>query len=94
MDPLQIPDQELVSIHRYVELRDTAVTGDGWEELSEVNQHVVPQGLSVLWWLTEGDIRSSCVSELTSALQALEVGVLQDAVDLQVGHQAHTAGQF
>lgn len=31
---------------------------------------------------------SSCVSDWTSALQALEVGVLQDAVDLQVGHQA------
>lgn len=49
---------------------------------------------SVLWWLTEGDIRSSCVSELTSALQALEVGLLQDAVDLQVGCQARRAGQF
>ena len=36
----------------------------------------------------------SCVSELRSALQALEVGVLQDAVDLQVGHQARRAGQF
>lgn len=41
MDPLQIPDQELVSIHRYVELQDITVTGDEWEELSEVNQRVV-----------------------------------------------------
>lgn len=40
------------------------------------------------------DIRSSCVSELTSALQALEVGVLQDAVDLLIGHQARRAGQL
>lgn len=49
---------------------------------------------SVLWWLTERDIRSSCVSELTSALQALEVGLLQDAVDLEVGHQVRRASQF
>lgn len=32
-------------------------------------------------------VMSSCVSEMTSALQALEVGFLQDAVDLQVGHR-------
>lgn len=49
---------------------------------------------SVLWWLTGRGVGSSCVSELTSALQALEVGLLQDAVDLQVGHQACRAGQF
>ncbi len=41
MNPLQIPDQELVSIHRYAGLRDIIVTGGGWEELSEVNQHVM-----------------------------------------------------
>lgn len=93
MNALQIPDQELVSIHRCVELRDITVTG--WEELSKVNQHVVLQPASwtqVFWWLMRRDIRS-CVYELTSALQALEVGVLQDAVDLQVGHQACSAGQ-
>lgn len=48
MNPLQIPDHELVSIHRYVGLQDITVTGDGWEELSEVNQHDAPQGLSPL----------------------------------------------
>lgn len=37
MNPLQIPDQELVSVHRYVESWDITVTGDGWEELSEVS---------------------------------------------------------
>lgn len=31
---------------------------------------------------------------MTSALQALEVRLLQDAVDLQVGHQVFLAGQF
>lgn len=96
MNPLQIPDQELVSIHRYVELWDITVTGDGWEELSEVSQHVVLRDASGTQssggW--QRDIRSSCVSEVASALQALEVGLLQDAVDLQVGHQVCGAGQF
>ena len=97
MNPLQIPDQELVSIHRYAELRDITVTGDGWEELSEVNQRVMlrcasgsqssggRQNDAWLW---------SCVSEVASALQALEVGLFQDAVDLQVGHWVCNAGQL
>lgn len=49
---------------------------------------------SVLWWLTERHLRSSCVSEVASALQALEVGLLQDAIYLQVRHQSCGAGQF
>lgn len=97
MNPLQIPDQELVSIHRYAELRDITVTGDGWEELSEVSQRVMlrcasgPQSSggrqrdAQLW---------SCVSEVASALQALEVGLLQDAVDLQVGHWVRNTGRL
>lgn len=32
--PVQIPDQELVSIHSEAKLWETAVTGDRWEELS------------------------------------------------------------
>lgn len=66
MSPLQICDQELVSIHREAKLWDFTVTGDGQEELSEVNQHVIPWCASrtlVLWWLMDGHIRSSCVSE-------------------------------
>lgn len=49
---------------------------------------------SVLWWLTKTHTTSSCVSEVASALQALEVGLLQDAVDLQVGHQVCGARKF
>lgn len=93
MNSLQIPDKELVSIHRYVELRRITVTGDGWEELSEVKSACDaldgPQRLSFL-----AAAGSSCVSEVVSALQALEVGLLQDAVDLQVGHGARTASPF
>lgn len=73
------------------------VPGDGWEELSEVNQHVMlwhAWRTLVLWWLTERHIRSSCVSEAASALQALEVGLFQDAVDLQVGHHVCRPSQF
>lgn len=53
----------------------------------------MPQGLRPLAADRE-TFRSSCVSEVAAALQALEVGVLQDAVDLQVGHQVRRAGQF
>lgn len=68
----------------------------GGEELSEVIQHVVLRHASGTrssdGW--QRDIKSSCVSELASALQALEVGFFQDAVDLQVGHQVCRASQF
>lgn len=39
----------------------------------------------------QSDARSSRVSLVASALQALEVGLPQDAIDLQVGHQARGA---
>lgn len=37
---------------------------------------------------------ASCVSELSSALQALEVGLLQDAVDAQVRDRVRGASRL
>lgn len=78
--------------------RDAAVTGDRWEELSEVDQHVTLGHLSrnslLLSQNRETAARRSCVLQATSVVQALEVGVFQDAVDVQVGRQAHWRGQF
>lgn len=78
--------------------RDAAVTGDRWEELSEVDQHVTLWHLSknslLLSQNRENAIRRSCVLQATSVLQALEVGVFQDAVDVQVGRHAHWRCQF
>lgn len=49
------------------------------EELSEVYQHVMFWGASTTW---RRDV--SAVFEAESALQAVEMGLLQDPVDLQV----------
>lgn len=59
----------------------------GEEELSEVIPHVILRRAPGDSGSRLGNTRSSCVSDLSSALQALEVRFLQDAVDLQVGHQ-------
>lgn len=98
MNRPQIPDQVLVFIHRSVELWGTTVTGDGWgsAEWSDSARDALTcfraSVLSSGGWQT--DIMPSCVSEVTSALQALEVGLLQDAVDLQIRHWVRRANQL
>lgn len=42
----------------------------------------------------ENHVGRSCVLEAASVLQALEVGVFQDAVDVQVGRHVYWCGQF
>lgn len=88
--PPPIPDQELVSIQNYLENR-------------AVKCHSNRRWLRKRWvkwfhvWCSDklqGFWRSSCVSDLSSALQALEVCLPQDAVDLQVGYQVRRANQF
>lgn len=75
MNHPQTHDQMLVSIHTSI-------------ELCEVTQHVILILISGLQSSgdRQRDVMSSCVSQVTSVLKALEVGILQDAVDMQVGH--------
>lgn len=56
----------------------------GGEELCEVTQHVILILISGLQSSgdRQRDVMSSCVSQVTSVLKALEVGILQDAVDM------------
>lgn len=43
---------------------------------------------------TRRSAAASCVSELSSAVQALEVGLLQDTVDVQVRDGVRVAGRL
>lgn len=87
MNHPQTHDQMLVSIHTSIELWHTTVEMGG-EEMCEVTQHVILILISGLQSSgdRQRDVMSSCVSQVTSVLKALEVGILQDAVDMQVGH--------
>lgn len=97
--PLQIPGQKLISIHiLYISCKIQYHSNSRWVGKSWVKWFSLCFSDMLLrpspLLADRRTLKSSCVSELTSILQTLEVGLLQDAVDLQVGPQVCRAGKF